>query len=69
MEGSDEGIQIFFEYYDLVPLEIGISMLFTFHDVEENIPIPILFDVKKVRTLFRLRMHTCREQFTSHAHG
>jgi hypothetical protein len=44
-------------------------MLFAFHDVEENIPIPILFDVEKVCPLFRLRMHTCREQFTPDAHG
>jgi len=54
LESSDEGFQIFLEHYDLMSFEIGFPMLLAFHDIEENIPISIFFDVEKVGSLFRL---------------
>jgi len=52
MKGLHKSIYIFPEYHNLVTFEVCFPVFFAFDNVEENIAIPIFFNIEKIRSLF-----------------
>lgn len=69
VEDFEEIVEIFLEENDLMPFEVGFSVLFAFHDVEKDVAGPVFLDVEEVGPLFGLRMHPDGIYFAAYSHG
>jgi len=55
-------IRIFLKYDDRMPLEIALPALLALHEVEENVPVPVLLDVEEIRAFSRYGV--CRKDLS-----